>query len=281
MSTTNTSTSGRTVGHEHIGVATAMVTNPGGDIAFRADDAADHTTITLVPDVAGDATAADRIARAEITSTGEQVTVCLPEMPTTVRSGDTVIQSGGRVMQQTRVNAGTMIGALHVSGSGIQLAGTHGVEVTGGGSVTVSVHAPAGSSLSARSRGGSICQSGTATAVAADTSGGYLRVQHVTDELELHTAGGDVRIGSADCRATAATSGGDVRANNLRRGGSLRTSGGDVCAHLSGNHPLTARTSGGDIDLSTADDVSENHLSWRTSGGDVEVNGRDRSCQSR
>lgn len=77
--------------------------------------------------------------------------------------------------------------------------------------------------------------------------------------------------------------GGDIafRADDAADGGSLRTSGGDVCAHLSGNYPLTARTSGGDIDLSTADDVSENHLSWRTSGGDVEVNGRDRSCQSR
>ena len=279
MSTT--STSGRTVAHEHTGVATATVTNPGGDIEFHADAAVDRAVVTLTPAVPGDETAEDRIARAEITSTGEQFVVRLPDMPTTVTSGGTVIQSRGRVIQQTGVNFGNIVGGIHVSGSDIQVGGTHVVQTGGGGSVTVSVTAPAGSSLAARSQGGGIRQSGTASRVDADTSGGGIRVEHVTDELELNTSGGTIRIGTADCRAEARTSGGDVRANNLRRGGSLRTSGGDVRAHLAGNHRLTARTSGGDIELSTAAGVDEDHLTWRTSGGQVEVNDRARPASSR
>lgn len=52
-------------------------------------------------------------------------------------------------------------------------------------------------------------------------------------------------------------------------------------AHLAGNHRLAARTSGGDIELSTAAGVDEDHLTWRTSGGQVEVNDRARPASSR
>lgn len=170
----------------------------------------------------GDETAERRIRDAEITATGDTITVRLPDMPTTVISG----------------------GGMNISG-GAQIAGT--------GSVTVTIDAPTGTGLAARSQGGRIHQFGTATKVDADTSGGSIRVEHVTDELELNTSGGGIRIGIAECRAEARTSGGSVQATDLRRGGSLRTSGGDIRAHLT----------------------------WRTSGGDVEVNGRDRSNQSR
>lgn len=269
----------RTEQHAQTGITEAKINNPGGDIELHADPTMNRTEVTLTPDSPGDETADDRIHRAEITSDGRKLLVRLPEMPATAvqQGGTTIIRNGGStIIQSAGTVSGTMVGAQIINGNVVAGNVTQGSE----GGVRVSVRVPAGSSLVARSVGGSITATGTTSAVDADTSGGTIRVDHATDDVDLHTSGGAIRIGTAECHVEARTSGGSIRAADLRRGGSLRTSGGDMVAHLSGNHRLRLRTSGGDISVTTKDVVSEDNLAWRTSGGDVEVNGRKASQRS-
>lgn len=266
----------RTETHTTAGMVEARINNPGGNITVHVDPTADRAHATLMPAVAGDETAQDRISQAEITSDGPRFTVRLPDPPATVINGGggTVIQGNGgvTVVQSYGTVTGSVIGA-QITGNNIVVAGG---AVAAGGAVNIYVAVPERSSVIARSSGGDITTSGVFSTVDADTSGGNINISTVTGDVELHTSGGNIRLGVIDGRIDARTSGGDVHASEVRGGGALRTSGGNVSAYVTGPRKLSARTSGGNIRLDTSGDATEQHLAWRTSGGRAVINGTSR-----
>lgn len=98
------------------------------------------------------------------------------------------------------------------------------------------------------------------------TSGGDMRVDDVSGELDLSTSGGDIRAGKIGGRGYLQTSGGDIRVESAVAILDVRTSGGDIIIGNVGNR-LDASTSGGDIEIG---DVGGD-VSLSTSGGDIEV----------
>lgn len=276
----------RTENYQPSGYRRVRVVNSAGDTEFHAlRSARKGFTVTLTPEAPGDTAAEMRIRDAEIrVEDDDTIAVDLPGMPaaSTVGAGTVINQNFGTVqngIQAGIVSNGVSFGSsgsdLHVGGMPIS-----GITQIGGtGEVTVVISAPAGTGLVARNAG-DIRHLGAADTIDAETTRGDISVQHVQNELDLTTSYGSIRIGAADCRAYACTSHGHIRAIELRRGGTLRTSQGNVHAHLAADFPLETRASSGDIQLTTADGVSEDNLLWHASGK-VLVNGNTRPAQSR
>lgn len=123
--------------------------------------------------------------------------------------------------------------------------------------------------VNVRTGGGSVDLDDLTGSATLKTSGGDIAARNVDGDLELRTSGGGILAESVRGNVDADTSGGDIRL--LRIDGKIRgeTSGGNVrCSLVGANREISARTSGGDIEISlprgTAGDVKAT-----TSGGEV------------
>ena len=98
------------------------------------------------------------------------------------------------------------------------------------------------------------------------TSGGDIRVEKASADLDVQTSGGDIRIGHVGNELEAQTSGGDITIEYVGGKSRIRTSGGDIeIGELLANARIT--TSGGDIELRDA----KGELQVKTAGGELEL----------
>jgi DUF4097 and DUF4098 domain-containing protein YvlB len=120
-----------------------------------------------------------------------------------------------------------------------------------------------------RTGGGSVELADTTGTADLYTSGGDIKVKSVTGNVEARTSGGGIHADSIRGDIDADTSGGDVRL--LRIDGKIKgnTSGGSVrCSLVGANRGITARTSGGDIEVMVPPAITAT-IKATTSGGDV------------
>ena len=98
------------------------------------------------------------------------------------------------------------------------------------------------------------------------TSGGDLRVSHLTGEVDVRTSGGDIRYEDVDGPIRGRTSGGDIQLDGTTGPADVETSGGDIeLGNIGGE--VQAHTSGGDITVDHADAP----VRAETTGGDVVI----------
>ena len=113
---------------------------------------------------------------------------------------------------------------------------------------TVTVRAPAGSSLDASLGTGDLACDLQLGALRLRTASGDARVGHVAGRCEIKTASGDVTVACCGSDATITTASGDVRLERAE-------------------HDVTCTSASGDVTIGTAED----DVSLRTASGDLRV----------
>lgn len=139
--------------------------------------------------------------------------------------------------------------------------------------LTITVTAPSGSSVIARSAAGDITVDGVADRLDATTGTGQVRAQRCTGPVDVRTGSGDVRLGSVLGTLRVRTGSGIVDVVSLDTVGSLGNTGtvhtgtGDVRFGAVGCD-LTARTGRGDLLVA---DASAGRLELNSGSGQLRV----------
>lgn len=133
--------------------------------------------------------------------------------------------------------------------------------------LAVTVTAPAGSRLAARTGAGDVHVSGTAGWTAVRTGAGRAEVGAVDGDADVTTGSGDLSIGDVSGRARLRTGSGAIRAAGLGGSTDVQTGSGDVeIGRVAGD--LGARTGSGDLRIA---DARSGHLEVTTGSGELRV----------
>lgn len=133
--------------------------------------------------------------------------------------------------------------------------------------LAVTVSAPAGSRLAARTGSGDVTVTGTAAWAAVRTGSGQVRAGDVDGDADVTTGSGDVDLGAVGGRGRVRTGSGGVRIAAVRGTTEVRASSGDV--HVTEvAADLGVRTGSGAI---TVRDASAGRLDLTTGSGDLTV----------
>lgn len=134
---------------------------------------------------------------------------------------------------------------------------------------TIQVTVPQNYRVNVRTSGGSVELKDTAGEATLNTSGGDIKAKNLKGEFQARTSGGSVRAESIRGDLDVKTSGGDLHLIDIDGKISGSTSGGSVrCSLVGANRGITARTSGGSIEL-TLPRGTTGELEASTSGGNV------------
>ena len=256
----------RTHVHSQPGGTHLVVNHPCDELSVSAAAATTCATVRLMPLRDGDELAEDRIRRTEITSTGGQFRISLPDPPA-VRCASI---GGVQVHQSATVVTGTLVGiqAGHVGGNSIT-TGAFGAGVDG--RVRVHVAVPAESGLDATSQSGSVDTSGTLTQIRMRSQSGGLDAEHVADRLDVDTQSGTVTAYRLDRRAVIQTMSGRVQLPKLHGQAAVESMSGQVAADVYDAGSLQASTMSGPI-IASAPHAEQ--VRTRTMSGPVLVNGQ-------
>lgn len=133
--------------------------------------------------------------------------------------------------------------------------------------LAVTVTAPAGSRLAARTGSGEVTVTGTAGWAAVRTGSGRVSLEGVDGDVDVTTGSGDVALGPVAGRCRVRTGSGSVRAAALRGAADVRASSGDVAVtELAAD--LAVRTGSGRVSV---DDARTGRLELTTGSGDLRV----------
>ncbi|MQA14479.1 MAG: DUF4097 family beta strand repeat protein [Pseudonocardiaceae bacterium] len=133
--------------------------------------------------------------------------------------------------------------------------------------LSVTVTAPAGSTLTARSGSADLTVDGVAARLDAATGSGDVRVQRCEGPAEVRTGSGQVRLGSVVGTLRARTGSGRVDVISLEGSGTVQTGSGDVRVGAVSDD-LSARTGSGDL---TVGDAAAGWLELTTGSGQLRV----------
>jgi len=136
--------------------------------------------------------------------------------------------------------------------------------------LSITISAPAGASIIARSGSADIAVTGVATKLDAATGSGEVRAQHCTGAAEVRTGSGDVRLGAVLGRLRVRTGSGVVDVTSLEGAdgaGTVETGSGDVRLGAV-NHDVTARSGTGDL---TVVDACAGGLELTTGSGQLRI----------
>jgi hypothetical protein len=133
--------------------------------------------------------------------------------------------------------------------------------------LAVTVTAPAGSRLAARTGSGDVTVTGTAGWAAVRTGSGQVRAGDVDGDADVTTGSGDVDLGAIAGRGRVRTGSGGVRIAAVRGTTEVRASSGDVHV-VDVAADLGVRTGSGAI---TVRDASAGRLDLTTGSGDLTV----------
>jgi DUF4097 and DUF4098 domain-containing protein YvlB len=118
--------------------------------------------------------------------------------------------------------------------------------------------------LDLKTAGGDIAMPDRDGSVKARTSGGAIRMRHVTGPVEANNAGGDITVLDAGADLSAATSSGSISVEKVHGKAILSDAGGDI--HVGDTEQaLSARTSSGSIKIKSV----KGNLEASDAGGDI------------
>lgn len=133
--------------------------------------------------------------------------------------------------------------------------------------LVVTITAPSGSTVTARSGSADVTVDGVAARLDVSTGSGDLRAQRCSGPAEVRTGSGDVRLGSVVGALRARTGSGGVDVVALDGAGTVHTGSGDVrIGALSDD--LSAKTGSGDLMIGNA---SAGELELTTGSGKLRV----------
>jgi len=160
---------------------------------------------------------------------------------------------------------------LKTSGGDLTLENVLGIlrASTSGGDISL---AGAKKDVDLHTSGGDIAIREVSGRLEANTSGGDILVEKCAGEVEISTSGGDVTVRNTGGNTRASTSGGDIDALNINGSIVAATSGGDLeLSDIRG--AIDGSTSGGSIiaSLALADFSKPHPVTLRSSGGDIEL----------
>lgn len=258
----------RTDVHSQSGGTHLVVNHPCDELSVSAAATITCATVRLTPLRDGDEVAEDRIRRTEITSSGGQFRISLPEPP----SARCASVGGLQVQQSATVVTGTLVGiqaGLHSRGNTV----TTGSSMSAGvdGRVRVHVAVPAESALDATSQSGHVDTSGTLTQIRMRSQSGGLDAEHVADRLDVDTQSGTVTAHRVDGRAVIQTMSGLVQLPKLHGQAEVESMSGQVAADVYDAGSLQASTMSGPI-IASAPHAEQ--VRTRTMSGPVLVNGQ-------
>ncbi|MPZ64718.1 MAG: hypothetical protein GEU83_04105 [Pseudonocardiaceae bacterium] len=133
--------------------------------------------------------------------------------------------------------------------------------------LSITVTAPARSTLTARAGSADLTVDGLAARVDASTGSGDVRMQRCEGPVEVRTGSGDVRLGSVVGTLRARTGSGGVDAVAVEGAGTVQTGSGDVRIGAVSDD-LTVRTGSGDL---TVTDATAGSLELTTGSGQLRV----------
>lgn len=133
--------------------------------------------------------------------------------------------------------------------------------------LSITVTAPARSTLTARSGSADVDVDGIAARVDASTGSGGVRVQRCEGPVEVRTGSGEVRLGSVVGALRARSGSGGVDVVSLEGAGNVQTGSGDVRMGAVSDD-LTVRTGSGDL---TVTDAAAGRLELTTGSGQLRI----------
>lgn len=133
--------------------------------------------------------------------------------------------------------------------------------------LAITVTAPAGSTLTARSGSADLTVDGVAGRIDASTGSGDIRVQRCEGPVEVRTGSGEVRLGSVAGTLRARTGSGGVDVVSLEGSGSVQSGSGHVRLGAVSDD-LTVRSGSGDLTVKAA---SAGVLELTTGSGELRV----------
>lgn len=153
-------------------------------------------------------------------------------------------------------------------GARLQISGPKwGISYRRRDALDVTVKAPAGSRLAAKTASADVNCVGELGALRASTASGDINVATVTGGVEVQTASGDVLVNEAGSDARVSTASGDVHLARIGGEARVTTASGDVtlgqCASSA-----NVSTASGDVDLRA---VSAGRVSANSASGDLAV----------
>lgn len=134
--------------------------------------------------------------------------------------------------------------------------------------LTITVHAPGGSSLNTRSGSARVRIGGPAGRVHVDTGSGDVWVDRAAGPVQVKTGSGTVRLGPMSDGLSARTGSGDLEVTSLAGSGSLHSGSGDIWLGTVDGDRVTVRTGSGDL---TVADAAAGLLQLVTGSGDLRV----------
>lgn len=133
--------------------------------------------------------------------------------------------------------------------------------------LSISVTAPARSTLTARAGSADVTVDGVAARIDTSTGSGDVRLQRCDGPVEVRTGSGEVRLGSVGGTLRARTGSGGVDAVAVEGAGTVQTGSGDVRIGAVSDD-LTVRTGSGDL---TVADATAGSLELTTGSGQLRV----------
>lgn len=276
----------RTIKHDRPGVAVLRLRLPFGSVRVAVAPGVESASVTLRPEVEGDAVALKCIEEAQIESEG-------PEFLVTVRqSGGGVVSGGGGRPTQIGVHVGNMVignhnvVAGHVSGSVIQvndLGSNTASDVVIGGGVVADVTLPPASSVYLSTETAGVTVTGLVELADVITTTGDVEVERAA-RVEVRTQVGSVRVGRADevwvrtttgavrlrqvSRPQVRTQTGDIEVEEVRTRGRFTSQTGDITLTVS-TSDVEAVTTTGDIAIRELADARVRHGALKTTTGSI------------
>jgi hypothetical protein len=133
--------------------------------------------------------------------------------------------------------------------------------------LAVTVHAPAGSRLAARTGAGDVRVTGRASWAAVRTGSGGVSVATVDGDADVTTGSGDIDLGDIGGRAQVRTGSGGIRLSGAAGATEIKTGSGDVVlGTVSGD--LGVRTGSGEVRIS---DARAGRYELTSGSGDLQI----------
>jgi hypothetical protein len=133
--------------------------------------------------------------------------------------------------------------------------------------LAVTVTAPAGSRLAARTGAGDVHVTGTAGWTAVRTGAGHAEIETIDGDADVTTGSGDVDLGAVAGRSRVRTASGRIRVARAGGTAELKTGSGDVTVGAV-HADLTVRTGSGSV---TVGDGTSGRIDLTAGSGDLSV----------
>ncbi|WP_127503479.1 DUF4097 family beta strand repeat-containing protein [Actinoplanes solisilvae] len=133
--------------------------------------------------------------------------------------------------------------------------------------LAITVHAPAGSSVTGRSASADLTATGDWSAVTLDVASADVQIDSAAADVHIDSASGDIRLGLVGGSASLESSSGDMRVGDVTGDVSVKSASGDIRLGAVGRS-LRVSTASGDVEVGR---LTQGRSELKTASGDVSI----------